>query len=463
MIAQGEFPVRPGYQQGESLAGYLYRLHSANGHTLSTRTAYLITQLYDTDATNQDHCASDEIRQLVGHDHLLDVASWIDGLRHVQALTPRWQRQRLKRDRFLICPECLRARAVHLGLWELPQVTACPIHRCELAAKCERCSRRFGWSLLNPDWHCRCGQSLLAMHVKPAAGPLCALAEHICYAHDVQRPIDYPVRGAGEAYAVPLSLEMNYRLLQRLHGLRRIVVDAIGSGRRPEAMCSWYESRARQCPHRWECALLTRWPEGLHLALMRLARRACQGDASTFVAVQQCLPIRYGINHLVGADVEGRIIEPLRQAIDDLISQHKAPFQTYALVLFNPCVPIEQRTIRMHRLGIWWRALRQTVLCNDRAEGSDVPTWLGHPTSEEKKEALVVRFMNRMVEFAEASVEPQCCRRIFQEWHGAQLVSANDDPAALIAAFSATLMQLPQALLANMVRLADRIDGGDTL
>lgn len=452
-----EFPVRPDYQAGESLAGYLYRLHSDNGHAISGRTATLVKHLYDTDITKFDPHACAQIQRLVGHERMLDVASWVDGWRQVQELTPRWQRQWLKCGQFLICPKCIDARGLHLALWELPQITACSIHRCELATRCERCSRRLSWSHLDLDWRCFCGQPLRLMHTKLAVGPSRMLAEHVCRAQDVPMPCDYPVSPIESLRHEPLNLEMTYRLLQCFHGLRRVVVDAIGAGRSPNEICKWYESRARRYPHRWECALLARWPEGLHMALLRLTKRACPVADSTFVAVQQCSPIRYGLVHLVGDGVVGCKVEPLRQAVAELINQFRAPFQIYGLVLFNPRLLPEQRQRRMLRFESWWRDFRRALPCIESARKCQIQTFYNYPTSSERKEALVVSIVNRIVAFADAGVEPSLCSPIFEVWCSAPLARDTVALESLIAAISISLMQLPQGSLETMLRLADQI------
>jgi len=54
MTPFADWPLRPRAKHGESLAGYVYRLHSDNGHSLSPSAYQLLKACYCADQPTAD-------------------------------------------------------------------------------------------------------------------------------------------------------------------------------------------------------------------------------------------------------------------------------------------------------------------------------------------------------------------------------------------------------------------------
>ncbi|MEX3639196.1 TniQ family protein [Paraburkholderia sp. BR14320] len=458
MIAHGNFPVRSNYRQGESLAGFVYRLHCENGHLLPRRTFRRIVSIYGDSIWGVDPSVYEEIKALVGHEHIFNPEVWHNAMSQIRALTPAEHLlQRLKADQFAICPACLGAYGMHLGVWELPQVTACPIHSCVLLTYCARCHSRFTWSKLQLDWRCRCGDPLATMLAAPAEDAARALANAICGARDVQRPVGYLIPSRGDMSNATLELATIYRLLKCFHGLRRLVVDVVMPGHHSSSLRAWHASRARRRPHLWECSLVAGWPFGFHRTLVRLAQRVCRSDRSTFVVAGEHSPIQYAFDHLAKMSLCHGAIHPLKSATIDLIANFVAPFRMNILVFYHPRLTNEQRAARVRRLAEWWRALEPLLRTRGDIE-IQASIWLTHPVSRESKEALVVRLVNQLVDIAHIGIGVQRCAAAFSMMRTAMCMRPTEGNSdTLIAALATKLMMLPPILLIDLIERAERI------
>jgi hypothetical protein len=144
-----------------------------------------------------------------------------------------------------------------------------------------------------------------------------------------------------------------------------------------------------------------------------------------------------------------------------LIDEFKVAFPARTPVLFNPNLAFASRTCRIRRFGEWWNALHATVLCAPQCGNPNSNTWLSHPASEDDKEALVVRFLNQLFEFANKGVAQHCCSQIFSAWPGTAPISETGDLGVLLSELWATLMRMQKTRLADMVDVADRIAEGE--
>jgi hypothetical protein len=162
-------PVRWPRQPGESLAGYVYRLYDANGHTVPRPYSASLTILYGRNSEEDRRRAASEISRLIGP---VPESDW------PRCQEPHgWQKQSASRMRS--CPMCMRENEFHRALWELPLVHACPYHRVKLRDHCD-CGKALAWRGLSGDWRCRCGASLKQLRVERADKVLLILSRVVC-------------------------------------------------------------------------------------------------------------------------------------------------------------------------------------------------------------------------------------------------------------------------------------------
>lgn len=153
-MALGEFPVRPASEEGESLAGYVYRAYDANGHRLPVPLLSAISRAFAKRAS---------LNKLVSVAGSLDIArkAWIPVARMRYQAAAEFPKVLLAGSRLSYCPECLRNQPQHRLIWQVPGVRACPEHGCRLVERCPGCDRFLIWRNCGLDWSCLCGASLL--------------------------------------------------------------------------------------------------------------------------------------------------------------------------------------------------------------------------------------------------------------------------------------------------------------
>lgn len=165
--AFAEFPVRPRMRTGESVAGYITRLHAENGHRVPYSLRLALGSLYR--GTRRDaEAARCELGPILGGANSL-VWDWrfdrpIAGAGGGEPPLPV-----LNFDPVRICPLCIQRDGIHLEVWELPLMEVCPLHRCGLLTHCLACARAFRWSRIVPHWKCLCGCGIGTMPAQTAA------------------------------------------------------------------------------------------------------------------------------------------------------------------------------------------------------------------------------------------------------------------------------------------------------
>lgn len=162
-------PVRLPRQPGESLAGYVYRLCDANGHSVPGPVRSSLTVLYGRRRQGDRWRAASEISKLAGPVPESDWPRWQD--------PHGWRKQSSSWMRS--CSMCLREHGFHRTLWELPLVNACPYHRIKLQDHCD-CGKALTWRGLIADWRCVCSASLKHLKVERADKGSLILSRAIC-------------------------------------------------------------------------------------------------------------------------------------------------------------------------------------------------------------------------------------------------------------------------------------------
>lgn len=453
MISHAEYLVRPAHQFGESLAGYVYRFHAANGHQVPISVRKLVIALYDpiTLYKSQSHGGRKEtfdlLQHLLGTACVLDAAWWIDG-------DYQSGRAGLNAEILKLCPACVGTFGFHMAVWELPLVVACPIHGVRLMSQCPHCQRDLRWSRLLPDWACQCGQSIPAMAAPKASAVQVQRSALLIGTVDVQLADAYPQQALLMPGLPRQRLDGAYRHLYRAFLLRRAIITALNQ-RRPKALESIPSHPARTEPHRWEIMLLQSWPRSFKEELLRLARRYWRATMSTFVLAPRDSIVDDVVTHLGVSRAEEWVNDPMRRAAQELIDSFKAPLTTQTLVFFNPRYSVKERDDRLLCFWNWWRLLRR-ILSRRR---SNVPVLrpLGHPTREDVREAMSVTLVSRLIDAANAGTDPRRYVALFDTWrYGGE----GFHPVTLVQGWANALTALPYARLAELALKLDAIECG---
>lgn len=277
LLERSALPVRPARKAGESLPGYVYRLYNANGHAVPAEIHANLSLLYSNAAQAQRDAAAAQLAVVSGG---LDDADW-----------PRWRTWHgwLKQSYawLRLCPACLQENSVHLALWELPLVKACPAHRTVLAEQCD-CGRKLAWRWIAPDQRCRCGKPFTALNPVPASEGMVVLARLVAACLSTQggdrRVGDWPLPAEYQGMSLDqLYAEINflYQLESKLHrhlGIR-------GNSKSPSASVGMLLT---DWPHNFDAHLHTwvRWffEKDRGNAIVRL------GGNMPLVKLQQTLP-----------------------------------------------------------------------------------------------------------------------------------------------------------------------------
>ncbi|MGZ5043202.1 MAG: TniQ family protein [Methylobacter sp.] len=190
LIPHTDYPVRLLIEKGESLAGYIFRFYSANGHRVPSAVHNAILGVYDG-IHKKAETAFDIVQSIVGDSATFDRSWWLNRSlidRHPDRLK-RTVWRRINFDPVRFCPACLGELGFHFALWELPLMQTCLLHKCVLLTKCSQCQKKLAWSEISPDWRCRCGESITEMSAKPATKSALAIAQFLAESSgDIELP-----------------------------------------------------------------------------------------------------------------------------------------------------------------------------------------------------------------------------------------------------------------------------------
>lgn len=197
-------PVRPLRHRGESVAGYVYRLCDANGHSVPDPIRSSLTTLYGKSGREDKSRAATKISKLTGAIAESDWPRWQDPHGWLKQ-SSRWMRT---------CSMCLSEQGFHKALWELPLVHACPYHRIKLQDRCD-CGKALTWRGLKADWRCKCGASLKQLGTEDADQGLLALSRVVSTCEQTGEESNWDV----DPLMAELSLAELYARAEFLHKL----------------------------------------------------------------------------------------------------------------------------------------------------------------------------------------------------------------------------------------------------
>jgi hypothetical protein len=206
LISHAELPVRPVRARGESLVGYIYRYYFDNFHDVPKTLRQAVRDYYTGNTPDE---ALQVLKKAIGPEgqrncRLSDYHG--HDVKLLRGYRTSGQRSHYSSIRY--CPTCFGELGFLAEFWMLPQVEACPYHRCRLLTRCSNCHRSVTWSNTRPGWICRCGAKFTDGKHLVAVDWQIALVTIISQATDVEVPHSDHGRSASPA----LSLADKYSL-----------------------------------------------------------------------------------------------------------------------------------------------------------------------------------------------------------------------------------------------------------
>jgi hypothetical protein len=447
VISSPQWPLRPRIKPGESLAGYVYRLFSDNGHMLSPPAKQLLHACY----TNRD--PDIDIEELVATHGLVGLGDDMDLLAWNLAWRSFWQLQALHRTPFQyrvgirLCLCCLKEKRIHLRFWELPLVTACPAHRCELLTRCMRCGRSLRWADMRPDWEHCCGKPILEAESVPASKFSQGVSSWIAQAADAPRHCpNSPSRPSiGESSS---TLHMRYRRLMELNDARRLIIEELVLNGARDAFIWRQPPTTRREPHLWELKMASGGPQILRSELLKLILRffrtgnRTQFDQRVLVSLDDYSPVARMLDRIVSTD------NVLRQPVLDLIAAYQLQVPISRRVFFHPAVTAHLRARFVQRLRLWWLAVCMRVrgirLHDDRNE---VQTWM---TASDERELVVLEILNTAIRIAQQHNDIDTCAAVFEPLVSERTWAPADSGSNLLVRMAVQLLVLMDDAVARL-------------
>lgn len=411
-----DFPVRPRLRLGESLAGWCWRIYMANGHDVPQD----VRSALKGGKTSLELNADQVLRHLLGTDVLETLRS------REYRLTERWDQKCVVKwhtwsltPRF--CPLCVASSGYHCLLWDLPLVTACPLHACLLAESCHACGLTFTWKTLASGWLCACGAKVSERPVVRA--PRCAIGLVRMLAKAADAQVSDAVRDASARVPSNVTVYQTrdvYAMLWWTLKLHRALTEG-RSYLRPPSWPVVQRQGARMVPGAWEIGLTGGPPHSTWLTKANWLLRWCFRSQSSVLVDPQNLECYRRVRTLV-AELEGQV-NPLTvlvwEAVQQALAAHSAGILHQQQIFFHPRLSQIQRQSHREELARWWRSFATKVSALDPADGfgcrSDAANrsgyWMdGNP-------AAAVALLNIFFEAARKRWHPSVLGSVVRRWH----------------------------------------------
>ena len=349
-VAFADFPVRPPLREGESLASWCWRIYLANGHDVPADVRSATWKFRAQQETGVDHV----LASLLGIERAASFRA------RENSLLDRWDPQCAPgwyvwapAPRF--CPLCVAENGCHLLSWDLPLVSACAVHGCQLRDRCHVCDRKLSWVTLRQGWQCVCGARVQEAAARPSPQFAVRLSKILCAASDAQvtrsvRQCSTPTQPSSQAYRTRDVYEVLWWLLK----MRRALTD----WRHYPLPRSWPmvpRKGARVAPGSWEIAVLAGLPTTVESKARHALRWFFRNDRATLVDLDR-VSCWHDAEKLMD-ELDGRrnpLAGSLREGIDRVRKEVSAGIPGQHWTLFNPRMTAAQRRNRVHKLDTWW-------------------------------------------------------------------------------------------------------------
>ncbi|MGY6274384.1 TniQ family protein [Methylomonas sp. MgM2] len=455
LIPHRQYPVRKPMERGESLAGYLYRFHGANGHRISRRLEITLGILYRGTQTKATPMAFDTVQTLLGASTELDRAWWLR-----ERCLPKFSngqentRPRLEFAPVRFCALCLTECGFHFALWELPQITACPIHQIELYERCVLCGKTFSWSDLMLDWFCACGQAIMNVHVRLASTQQLLFAQLLAGSDDLDFPYHFNNR-------VEPSISQGYKLSEVYAGLE-------WGSRLRKALCrDGHQSSKPNLSGRshrpywsddWVAVLLMASPDELRHRILRILVRRFRGNKDLLCSVAK-IDWLYRMMLFVYTGNYGFFQKKIQVALAQMLAEYQLKLPISSAVFYNPRISPTWRNQNQMRLTHWWASMSKHIGDHDPEMLRHQQTKTTPPIKFGKREyeLELVDILNRLSSAAFEQADLEAFRALIYWWRIPKELRALSDPSDVLQKLGLHLTVIPDYELyfvGSLVRLA---------
>lgn len=353
MSARQEFfqlPVRPLQGEGESLSGWILRIYLANGYAAPQNLRGASKLLRTQSTLDETHPIFEFLTSsLIEKIHQHEAA-------HVEMWEPFVGRSWYAwTNKCRFCPVCFNELGYHMLHWDLPFMSACPSHGCQLSDLCHQCGLPWRWGNLARNWGCPCGAKVQDAPLRKATRISIRFSAILLLATDTYVPLgikehcraivpDHLVYRAKDTYEVLWWLiKMRAALCDRarsLHTLRKTPFS----------------------PAQWEVSCLVRLVISPRKSALHTIRWLLRNSRATLIDldyfgtwrdVEETL-LQLKVSHNPLAEY---IHDTVRQTLDS-ISAHVSPSSK---IHFNPRFPVRQIQLQRESLNRWWPRISHAI------------------------------------------------------------------------------------------------------
>lgn len=350
-VALADFPVRPPLREGESLASWCWRIYLANGHDVPPGVRSATRKFRAEQEMDVDHVLAS----------LFGIETLVSFRVRESRLLDRWDTQCAPgwyvwapAPRF--CPLCVAESGCHLLSWDLPLVSACAVHGCQLRDRCHVCDRKLSWVTLRQGWQCVCGARVQEAAARQSPQFAVRLSRILCAASDAQvtravRLCSTPKQPTTQDYRTRDVYEVLWWLLK----MRRALTD----WRHYPLPGSWPmvpRKGARMAPGSWEIAVMAGLPSTVVIKARYALRWFFRNDRATLVDLDR-VTCWHDAEKLMD-ELDGHrnpLAGLIREAIERVRKEAGASIPGQTGTLFNPRLTAVQRRKRVIELDMWWR------------------------------------------------------------------------------------------------------------
>lgn len=367
-------PLHPKPHPNEGLAAYCWRLSASNGLTLPLDiTATVLADQGSPGATSP-------ISQLLGM--ALSKQLWERDSRW-------WQQARYQPPRWPYhCPRCAAEKGVHYAVLDLPFISACPIHGCELVHRCPACNRPLTWQRLRHGFLCECGADLTKTITDEADSIQLMIAQLVAGATDhalIQAP-KVPITGfeysSGDLYSVLSWVQAVQDVCRRPYPRKYRSEPLFSSSTKTKEAGALNPSAVR---------LLTSLPESIPRKARRLRRWICRHEPGPLVLWGQHQIIKKLAEFQSDwASSDQAIPQAIAHAVVQAIKALSNGPAELPHTCFHPRYTRRQVATLRRQLGTWWARLSSTIPplnahsqfpCDEYLDIEDAQIWVA--TEEE--------------------------------------------------------------------------------
>jgi hypothetical protein len=335
----------------------------------------------------------------------------------------------------------------HYAFWELPLLSACPLHACELINKCGECGQSPSWSELKSEWYCDCGQSIKSIHPKPAKPWEINFGYLLAHASDLQLPKAFRARLEVSQPCAWSSYKLRdvYDGLTWAHYLR----DILNRHSNKYVAHDWPQRCSptrRLRPGAWEVNLLFDDPKTLLARIKRILKMDLRDESHPMAVVYSNGIFQRAIEFLDRMPpYKHAFSKQIHACVNNFIAEYRVPIHDDADIFFQPDVPRSEQSIKLSLLAEWWYLLARqiSVLDPELAISIDRDHGYSLETMGIDKEDPLVELLNKLLDAATSGVDIERFKKLTSRWQVPAELRRPMTPSEILVEIGNYLMTLP--------------------